>query len=434
MSFIDGLASGLNTTEIIDALMAVERLPQDRARARQERSQQAADQLAAMRTSVTNLRNAASDLRLGSGWEKLTGTSSSESVSVATSSGGFTGSISFQVDALATTNVIYSTDTIASLDTNVGTGGTLAEVVEAINADDGLNFVAVAVDTGSGYRLQLSAKEGGAGSAIVLDTTGFEDITDFTTLTEGADAQITFAGDNPYSVTSSSNTFTGIMPGVDLTVSEVSAQPVTVTVARDYEALADSVQAMVEQFNELKTSMASATRVDPNLDTQVPLAFNSNVRRSEQGLLNALVDPVAASTLEAPSLAGISLQRDGTVTFDRDAFLEAATNDIDDLSRLFIAPDGDGEEAGVLDRLVAAADEAAAFGTGWLSTAEETEKGRIEAYREQIDQFEARLERKELQLRRTYTNLETALGELASQSNWLAGQLGSLPSINNDGR
>ncbi|MDH3679550.1 MAG: flagellar filament capping protein FliD [Acidimicrobiia bacterium] len=426
MTFIDGLASGLNTTEIIDALMAVERLPQDRVVARRDRTQAQAEQLGEMRASVSSLRNAASDLRRSSGWQRLTGAASSESVEVEATSGGFTGSITFRVDSLATTNVIYSTSTVESLDTVVGTGGTLGQVVESINGNSDLNFVAVAIDTGDGFRLQLAAKEGGAESAIELDTTGFESIGGFTTLTEGADAQITFDGLNPYSVTSASNTFVGIMPGVNLTVSEVSADPVTVTVEHDYEQIADSVQALVEQFNELRTTMGNATRVDPNVEAQVALAFNPDVRRAEQGLVRAFVDPVGASAFEAPGLIGIRIERDGTLTFDRDAFIETASTDINELTRLFAAPAGEGEEPGVLDRLVTAADQAAAFGTGLLSSAEDAAKSRVESFNDQIDAFEARLERKELQLRKTYTNLETALGELTNQSNWLAGQLGSL--------
>ena len=433
MTFIDGIASGLNTTEIIDALMAVERLPQERVEARRDRSREAAEQLGSMRTSVNNLRNAASDLRLGSGWERLTGISSNESVQVEATSGGFTGSLTFRVDSLATTNVVYSNATAESLDTVLASGATLGQEVERINGDRDLNFVAVAIDTGDGYRLQLAAKEGGADSAIELDATtatSMGGLGGATTLTEGSDAQITFDGENPYSITSNENTFAGIMPGVNLTVSEVTDGPVTVTVEHDHEQLADSVSALVDQFNELKSTMAAATRVDPNLDTQAPLAFNSNVRRSEQGLLNGFVDLVDDSPLDSASLVGVSLERDGTLSFDREKFIEAATEDIDAVTRLFIAP-SDSDSPGILDRLVTAADSAAAFGTGLLSSAEDSEKARIESFTDQIDAFEARLERKELQLRNTYTKLETALGELNNQSNWLAGQLGSLGSNGN---
>ncbi len=431
MSFIDGLSSGLDTTAIIDAIMAVERLPQNRIIQRRARSEQASDELGKLRTSVMNLRNSAADLRLGSGWQRLKGISSSDSVSVETTAGGFTGAITFRVDALATSHVTYSDTEFASLDTVVGAGGTLGEVIAGINADTDLNFTAVAVQTGSGFRLQLSAKEGGAGS--VIDTSGttlLDGAGTFSTLTNGADAQITFDGLNPYSITSTSNTFDDLMPGVDVTVSEVSTNPVTVTVANDFEQIADSVGALVEQFNELRTNIQSQSRVDPALDVQPPLAFNSSVRRAEQGLVRAFVDPVDASSFSAPSLVGIEIQRDGSITFDREAFIEAAETDLDQLTRLFIGPEG--EEAGMLDRLVDAADVAGKFGEGLLATAEETERSRIQAYTDQIDTFEDRFERKEAQLRRIYANLEVAIGGLSTQSNWLAGQLATLSTPNGD--
>ena len=56
MSFVDGLSSGLDTTAIIDALIAVERLPQDRLVQRRARSQAAADELGTLRRIVERLR------------------------------------------------------------------------------------------------------------------------------------------------------------------------------------------------------------------------------------------------------------------------------------------------------------------------------------------------------------------------------------------
>ncbi len=431
MSFIDGLSTGLDTTSIIDSLLAVERIPQQRMMARRQRIQAASAELNSIRTSVTNLRNAAADLRLGSGWQQLSATSSSESVSVDATSGSFTGAITFQVDAVASRNVVYSNTVFESLDSNVGLRGSLSSVIESINSDSELNYSVVAVNTGSGYRLQLTSDASGAAAAIDMDPGLALDAGGFTTLTEGSDAQITFGGLTPYSITSSTNSFSKIMPGVSITVSEASATPVTVSVEHDFEKIADSVGELIAQFNEMKSSMASATKVNPDLAEQAPLAFNSNVRRSEQGLLRALVDPVDASSLNAPSLVGVSLQRDGSVTFDREKFIEAATSDLEGLSRMFTSSFEDGAEPGVLDRLVDAAEVAAGYGTGLLYTAEESEKARIESFTEQIDTFEERLERKEIQLRRLYSDLEVAIGGLNSQSNWLAGQLGSLQ--NNSG-
>jgi flagellar hook-associated protein 2 len=425
MSFIDGLSTGLDTTSIIKALLDVERLPQTRIIARRETSQAASKQLGDLRTKVSSFRNTAADLRFSSAWQKLSGTSTSDAVAVDASSGGFTGAVTFRVESLATSNVIYSNSVFASMDSQVGTSGTLREVIDAINSDPNKDYSAVAINTGAGFRLQLASDTSGLGASVVADPALAIGAGGFSTLTDGADAKITFDGVNPYSITSSTNTFENIMPGVDVTVSQASLDPVTVTVGRNYEEIADAVGAMVEQYNEMKKALADATRVDPELDRQGPLAFNSNVRRSEQGLSRALVDPVGASTFNAPSLVGIELQRDGTITFDRDEFIEAAKTDLDDLTRMFVSP-GEGEEAGILDRLVAAAENASTYGTGLLSSAEESEKARIESFTEQIDAFEERLERKEAQLRRLYSGLEVAIGNLNSQSNWLAGQLNSL--------
>ena len=48
---------------------------------------------------------------------------------------------------------------------------------------------------------------------------------------------------------------------------------------------------------------------------------------------------------------------------------------------------------------------------------------------QQISDFEDRMTLRQQSLQQIYTNLETALGQLQSQSQWLTGQLASLPSI-----
>ena len=423
---IDGLSTGLDTTAIIDSLLAVERLPQQRLQARRAKSQAASSELNSLRTSVTALRTTAADLRLGSGWKQLAATSSSEAVAVEASTGDFTGAITFNVDSVASRNVVYSNAEFESLDSNVGLRGSLSGVIESINSDPELNYSAVAINTGNGYRLQLQSDESGADAAIALDPGLALDTGGFNTLTEGSDAQITFDGLTPYSISSSDNSFADIMPGVNITISQPSTEPVTVSVEHDFEQIADSVAGLIEQFNAVKSSMSAATKVNPDLAEQVPLAFNTNVRRSETGLTRALVDPVDASSFSAPSLVGVEIQRDGSVTFDRDKFLDAMTTDIEQVSRMFTSGFEEGAEPGILDRMVDAADVAAGYGTGLLSTAEESEKARIETFNDQIDAFEARFERKEISLRKLYSDLEVAIGGLNSQSNWLAGQLNSL--------
>ena len=77
-------------------------------------------------------------------------------------------------------------------------------------------------------------------------------------------------------------------------------------------------------------------------------------------------------------------------------------------------------------RLALSGEQATTVGEGYLYTAGEAADRRIDDYGRQIDAFERRLELRESTLRRTYANLEVALGGLQQQSGWLASQVASL--------
>ncbi len=432
MTSIDGLITGLNTSQIISQLMQLERAPQARLQQRQTEAQKVETELREMRSDVQAIRNMAADLRLGSGWDQLKATSSDESVTVSAGSGNVSGEISFVVQQTAAAHTIYSNETVASLDTVVTSGGeTLAEVVDSINNTDGLGYRAMAVNTGSGYRLQVMATETGAASSVGLDTSQFTAFTGFTTLATGRDAQIEIQGDNPYTITSDSNTFNDVLPGLNVTVTQATVAPVTVTVAEDNEAQADSIAEIVEAVNSFLERSDTATAANPGAEPGI-LFGNSSVRRTRDAILRAVTDGVASSSFEAASLAGITVTEDGRLEFNRADFINASETDRVELERLFVAPTGD-TDLGVLDRIVAAAEEATATGSGRLWSEAEATKSRIERWGDQIDAYEKRFEIREATLRRQYAALEVALGALSEQSNYLAGQLAGLPTINSGG-
>jgi flagellar hook-associated protein 2 len=282
----------------------------------------------------------------------------------------------------------------------------------------------MAVNTGSGYRLQVMAAETGAASSVGLDTGQFTAFSGFTTLVSGRDAQIEIQGDNPYTITSASNTFDDVMPGVDITVTQTTAGPVTVTVGEDNEAQADAIAEVVEAINKFLERADAATAANPGAEPGM-LFGNSAVRRTRDAILQAVTAGVASSTFEAASLAGITVTREGRLEFDRSKFIEASETDRGERERQFVAPSGD-TDLGILDRIVAAAEEATATGSGRLWSEAEATKSRIERWGDQIDAYETRFELREATLRRQYAALEVALGALNEQSNYLAGQLAGL--------
>jgi flagellar hook-associated protein 2 len=87
---------------------------------------------------------------------------------------------------------------------------------------------------------------------------------------------------------------------------------------------------------------------------------------------------------------------------------------------------------GIAARLDAAASDAIDFGTGSITTAISGRQTRISQLDSQISNWDVRLAAREATMRAQFAAMETALGKLRDQSNWLAGQLASLPTSNSN--
>ena len=123
MTSVDGLITGLDTTGIIDQLLAADRIPQNQLLVQQATAEARASAFADLRGRYDAVRSAAQRLDLPDDWDTLAATSSDDLVSVSTSSGGITGALSFTVLQRASAHTVYSTDVLTSLDDVVAAGG-----------------------------------------------------------------------------------------------------------------------------------------------------------------------------------------------------------------------------------------------------------------------------------------------------------------------
>jgi flagellar hook-associated protein 2 len=241
---------------------------------------------------------------------------------------------------------------------NVSTGdGSLATVVGNINAS-GAGVTASAVQVGlNTYRLQLTSNTAGATNGENIDYSAFNDnVGGFLTLTAAADAQVTVGtGPGAYAVTSSTNTLSGLLPGVTVNLLQQSLSPVTVTVSRDDASLADRVQAFVDAANQVQNTVSGLTKYDPSSNTASPLTGNSIANELMSALTNSVIGSVAGANPKSPGLAGVSIDRTGKFTFDRSKFLTAFHADPQGVSKLF-AQGGSSDNANV--QFVSAGDRA----------------------------------------------------------------------------
>jgi flagellar hook-associated protein 2 len=325
---ISGAISNLDTSSIVNQLVAVQGNQQTLLRNQQTSQQNAADALGKLSTALGAVGSLASSLAKTSTWAGTAVTSSSASVT-ASATGTTTGALTFDVTSLAAAHAVVSVNTIASLSTVIASGpltltasdgstssiavgsGTLSQVVAAINAA-GKGLVASAVQTAPGqYRLQVAAAATGASSEF--DLAGLDDPAGMDILTQGDDAAITVGTTTTYQVTSSTNTFSGVLPGVSFSVGKLESG-VTVNAAVDGSGVATQVGKLVDAVNGVLSQISTATAWNAGTKTGGALVGDSTARSLQQRLLGMVAGAGAP---------GVSVTRDGKVTFDQAAFTTA---------------------------------------------------------------------------------------------------------------
>lgn len=219
----------------------------------------------------------------------------------------------------------------------VSTGdGSLASVASAINAANaGVSAAAVKIADGA-WTLQLSSSAIGSTGRIALDGDAFAGLGGLVETSAAQDAQITIgSGAGAYSVTGQGNTFANLLGGATVTVSSVSATPVTVGVQRNDGATADAVEKLVERANTLLAQIANQTRFDPDTNASGPLNGQMAVRMLADDVRRAVTSMVPGYGNGLASEIGLSTNREGRITFDRATFLAAVADNPDGVARMF---------------------------------------------------------------------------------------------------
>src|SRR5664279_4983405 len=256
---VDGLVSGLDTTSLINSLMQLEALPQTILKKKVSGSQAMISALQGLNTKIASLASLATDTAKPAALDLYKATSNSANVSATATAGASAGQVNIVVNTLAQAQVVVSAAMAAWPDdppvlTIVGSDGThtqisaastsLDDVVLAINgASTGTGVTAMKVSTGNGqFRLQFTATETGAAGAFDIYRGTSAAVTggtatnlladpDAALVTTAQDAEVTLWAGTPAAqiIKSATNTFTDLLPGVAVTVSATSVDPVTVT-------------------------------------------------------------------------------------------------------------------------------------------------------------------------------------------------------------
>ncbi|WP_454050976.1 flagellar filament capping protein FliD [Cellulomonas sp. Marseille-Q8402] len=439
---IDGLISGLDTTAIIDQLMAVEGNQQTLLASKRTGLQSVVSALQSLNTKVASLGTAATAALKTESWQTTTATASSTAVTAVTSTDATPSSLTLTVDKLAASqSTLYTLPTSYTSDkpsftltvggeqkTIVASSTHIGDVVAAFNAEGtGVSASAVNVGTAAApvYRLQLTGTSTGADNAFTLTANNPNDGTTLSgqQLRAASDAKVTLWPGTPgqTEVTSSTNAFKGLLTGVDLTVSKAGTDEVTVTVARSSASMSKLASNLVTNLTAVLGDIADRTKSSTGTADDGSsilkgglLSGNTAVRVLQQSVLAAGAIEVDG---KSPASVGIVLGKDGTYTYDEAAFTAAYNEDPVRTQKIVQA---------VAAALETAATSASDTTKGSLTAQITSYEGEVSDLADRIAGWDDRLATRRATLVRMYTAMEVSMSQMQSTSNFLSQQLAQL--------
>lgn len=440
MASISGL-SGFDAGSIVEQLMQLEAVPQSRLKTRVSSEQLQLNSLQTLNAKLASLVTKATAAADTAKWGGLTATSSSDKVAVTVTASATAATLDLHVARTAAAHQQGSTSSAAAgatvlgplnqvrvdrmdgtVDVYTAANGTLQGLVDRLNdpaRPTGLRASLVGTGDGSTYKLLVESTTTGLATdfALTLED-GTALLGGMTTSRAASDAEVRIGSSTGMAVTSSTNTFEGLLAGADVTVQPAAVgTTATVTVAPDKAGATKLVKELVDGLNAALNEMRSLTAYGSGGLGKGMLAGDSLVRSVQAQLQGTLFGTDGASL--AP--LGIQADRTGTFTFDEAAFTKAWSADPSGVASTI--------STGFATRVKLAADGASNKDTGTVTAALTGRKAGIDRLNDSIEAWDTRLEMRRTALTRQFTALETALSRMNSQSTWLAGQISSLPTM-----
>ena len=437
-----GVGSGLDINSIVSQLMAIERQPLNRLESSRQDLQVQLSAYGKLKNALTGFQSALSDLKTVNAFEVYKAVSSDETALTATAdSSAAPGFTDIQVVRLAEAHkmgslAIADTDSTTlgrandsmTLTVNgnaftvAGGGMTLSQLKDAINdAPDNTGVTATIISENSGsHRLVLTAAETGNANAIEVSASRrLEGDLELADINDPNQLDAELLVDGLYTVTRSSNTINDAISGITLNLLAETSSAIEIQVSRDSAAVTESVQAFVDAFNELRTTIDSLSGEGNDLEAD-------NTLRSIENQIQAVFNtPPSAlnGSFTYLSEIGVSFQRDGKLSLDSGDLQKAIDTDFAGMAELFA-----NDDQGYLFRVDALINNLVQA-DGPIDIRQDGLNNRMDRVDQRISDMEYRLELREQRLLDQFNTLDTLMGQLQGTSAFLSQQLAVLPNL-----
>ncbi len=442
---VDGIVSGLDTSSIIDSLVAVYSVPKESLEDTVSGYEDKQEALSGLMSRLDDLTASLETLNESTDFRAFTASSSDETSVLSEATGeAIAGAYEVDVSQLATSELEVSdqsfdsytdADTIAYGDYTITYGDaapvtvTLAsdetsmqDLVDAIN-DEVEGVTAYIVNNGSDtnpYQMVLVGEDTGADNTIDFAagaTAGAGAVPTFTETQSAQDASFTING---IDIASDSNIVSDAVPGLQLTLTQETTSPVTVTVTEDRSTMVENIQTFVDAYNEVIDYIDTQSVYNGEEGIRGAFVGESSVQRVASGLATALTAQyTSGDTIEALSFLGITTDSDGNIDFDQDSFGDALDDHYDEVEAMFTSDDGFAAALLGTDTTTGLIDVYVDSDSGTLQTRYDSLDSRIDDLEDQIDRYEDRIDRYEQRLRSQYEAMEVTLGVLEATTSYL---------------
>lgn len=482
-----GIGSGIDIASLVSDLVEAQRAPQEQRLALREANLQARlSGYGSIRGALAALQQSLNGLQAGT----ASGASSVEvgdsAVLSASAGSGITGSHRITVGALATSHRLVTDGAAASFASAtdvLGTGaltfrfgtssydagsgdyaftrdenaaertvtvtdGSLSGIAAAIN-EANIGVQASVLFDGASYRLALASTETGAARSMQIvaqdadgndtDAAGlsllsFSDGANRMLQTQAA-ADVEGLEIDGIAVTSTSNTLTGLIEGVEVRLRGPGAS--TLDISRNDDAFVDAIKEFVDRYNALINTIGNLSSYDAETGVAGQLNGDSLLRTVQTQVRDVMSRLIGSNDAGFRHLSQIGLTHgsegaalDGTLVLDEARLREAIAEDHAGVAALFSAADeGEGAPpAGYavgLNRVISGM----LAGGGLFASVTESLNGRIGDIGRQREQLELRMAAFEERTRAKFNAMDILVAQLQSTGNFLTQQLDALPRI-----
>ena len=449
---LSGLASGVDTSTIVEQLIALDRQGTTRIQNRQYAVSGMQTALKDIATKLSTLKSAASALSSDATWKQSQKIESSDSTRVAvTQTGGAgIGGHTIQVNRLAssaqrgysfaggtagTITITNANDPTNTMSIDVTAGTTIQQLADAINAKATGPVVAAVVKDGTEDRIVLSSRTTGSLSDFTVGGGLTSEDTDYQTpVLANLDAEYVLDG---VTKSSKTNVLENVLPGLRVTLKGVTAAPASISVtepALDRDAIKTKVKAFVDAYNAVvdatRTELTEKPIANPASEFQAgygQLYGDTGLQSMLSALRRQMTGVVSAAGINDLGDLGIGIPKASGGAVSEDA--KAGKLTIDD-AKLSLALESNWTEAKTFftgfSKQVSDYVDTQTGSSGIIDGRLKSADRNIATLKDQLTKANERIDAKEKRLKAQFAAMETALQNSQTQQAWLTGQLAAL--------